>query len=383
MKIGVIGTGITKFGEIWEKSLRELLAEAQLKAIEDAKIFPKDIEMIFTGNMCADALSGQLHIGAMASENLNLNVPSTRIESACASGAVAIRAGLQAIESRAAKIVQVNGVEKMTDVSTEQVTTALMGAGDEEVEGFQGATFPALYALMARSYMKDYGLTREELAAVPVKSHKHGSMNPIAQFQKELSIDDVINAPMVSDPLTLMDCSPITDGAASIILASESIAKKLNPEAVWIVGSGQGTDTLALSARDSFTEMKATRIAAEHAFKQAGITAKDVHLAEVHDCFSIAEIMAIEGLGLAKKGEAGKHAALGYHYFDSKMPINTCGGLKACGHPIGATGVKQAVEIVHQLQQKAGKRQVKKAEVGVTQNVGGTGATVVVNVFKR
>jgi acetyl-CoA C-acetyltransferase len=383
MKIGVIGTGITKFGEIWEKSLRELLAEAQLKAIEDAKIFPKDIEMIFTGNMCADALSGQLHIGAMASENLNLNVPSTRIESACASGAVAIRAGLQAIESRAAKIVQVNGVEKMTDVSTEQVTTALMGAGDEEVEGFQGATFPALYALMARSYMKDYGLTREELAAVPVKSHKHGSMNPIAQFQKELSIDDVINAPMVSDPLTLMDCSPITDGAASIILASESIAKKLNPEAVWIVGSGQGTDTLALSARETFTEMKATRIAADSAFKQAGITAKDVHLAEVHDCFSIAEIMAIEGLGLAKKGEAGKHAALGYHYFDSKMPINTCGGLKACGHPIGATGVKQAVEIVHQLQQKAGKRQVKKAEVGVTQNVGGTGATVVVNVFKR
>jgi len=188
---------------------------------------------------------------------------------------------------------------------------------------------------------------------------------------------------MVSDPLTLMDCSPITDGASSIILASESIAKKLNKDAVWIVGSGQAADTLALSNRDSLTEIKATRFAAEHAFKQAGITAKDVHLAEVHDCFSIAELLAIEGLGLAKKGEAGKHAAAGHHYFDSKMPINTCGGLKSCGHPIGATGVKQAVEIVHQLQNRAGKRQVKKAEVGVAQNVGGTGATVVVNVFKR
>jgi len=383
MKIGVIGTGLTKFGEVWDKSLRELLAEAQLKSIEEAKLSPKDIEMIFTGNMCAGALSGQLHIGAMASENLNLNVPSTRVEGACASGALAIRAGLQAIESGSAKIVQVNGVEKMTDVSTDQVTTALMGAGDEEVEGFQGATFPALYALMARAYMKEFGLTREELAAVPVKSHKHGCMNPIAQYQKELSISDVINSSMVSDPLTLMDCSPITDGAASIILASESVAKKLNPDAVWIVGSGQASDTLSLSARDSLTEMKATRIAADSAFKQAGIAAKDVHLAEVHDCFSIAELLAIEGLGLAKKGEAGKHAAAGYHYFDSKMPINTCGGLKACGHPIGATGVKQAVEIVHQLQNRAGKRQVKKAETGVTQNVGGTGATVVVNVFKR
>ncbi|HIH32742.1 MAG TPA: thiolase domain-containing protein [Candidatus Diapherotrites archaeon] len=383
MKIGVIGTGITKFGELWDKSLRDLLAEAQLKSIEDSKISPKDIEMIFTGNMCADALSGQLHIGAMASENLRINVPSTRIESACASGAVALRQGLQAIESGAAKIVQVNGVEKMTDVSTEQVTTALMGAGDEEVEGFQGATFPALYALMARAYMHEFGLTREQLSAVSVKSHKHGSMNPIAQFQKEITVDDVANSAMVSDPLTLLDCSPITDGAASIILASESVAKKLNPEAVWIAGSQQATDTLALSARDSLTEIKATRIAADSAFKQAGISAKDVHLAEVHDCFSIAELLAIEGLGLAKKGEAGKHAAAGYHYFDSKIPINTCGGLKSCGHPIGATGVKQAVEVVHQLQQKAGKRQVKKAEVGVTQNVGGTGATVVVNVFKR
>ncbi|MDO8647399.1 MAG: thiolase domain-containing protein [Candidatus Diapherotrites archaeon] len=383
MKIGVIGTGLTKFGEIWDKSLRDLLAEAQLKSLEEAGISPKDIEMIFTGNMCAGALSGQLHIGAMAAENLRLNVPSTRVEGACASGALAIRAGIAAIESGAAKIVQVNGVEKMTDVSTEQVTTALMGAGDEEVEGFQGATFPALYALMARAYMQEFGLTREELAAVPVKSHKHGSMNPIAQYQKELSIDDVINASMVSDPLTLMDCSPITDGASSIILATESIAKKLNNDAVWVVGSGQASDTLALSNRDSLSEIKATRFAAEHAFKQAGITARDVHLAEVHDCFSIAELLAIEGLGLAKKGEAGKHAAAGHHYFDSKMPINTCGGLKSCGHPIGATGVKQAVEIVHQLQNRAGKRQVKKAEVGVAQNVGGTGATVVVNVFKR
>ena len=383
MKVAIVGTGLTKFGEIWNKGLRDLLAEAQIKSLEEANMSEKDIDMIFTGSMVPGELTGQEHLGGMAAENLNINVPSTRIEGACASGALAIRAGLHAIESGQAEIVQVNGVEKMTDVSVEQVTTALMGAGDEEWEEFQGATFPGLYALMARAYMNEFKLSRETLAKVSVKNHLHGTKNPIAQFQKEISVDDVLNSLMVSDPLTLLDCSPISDGAASIILTSEKKAREFSDTPVYIIGSGQASDTLALSARSSLTEMKATRIAAEHAFKQAKIERKDIHITEVHDCFSIAEIIAMEGLGYARHGEAGKLIEEDQTYFDGSTPINTCGGLKACGHPIGATGVKQAIEVAHQLQSRAHGRQVKGAEIGVTQNVGGTGATVVVNVFKR
>lgn len=382
MKAAVIGTGLTKFGELWEKSLKDLLAEAQIKALEESNISNKDIDAIFTGNMCGGEFAGQEHIGAIASENINVNVPSLRVEGACASGSIAIRQGLQAIESGQAEIVMVNGVEKMTDVSTEQVTTGLMGAGSEEWEEFQGATFPGLYALMANAYMHEFNLSRETLASVSVKNHKHGLLNPIAQFRREITIEQVIDSPMVANPLTLLDCSPISDGASSLILAKPEIARKYIDDPVYIVGSGQASDTLALHSRE-LTEIKATRIAAESAFKQAGITINDVNVTEVHDCFSIAEILAVEGLGFAKKGEAGRLFDESQTYFDSKFPVNTSGGLKSCGHPVGATGLKQAVEIVHQLQNRADKRQVQNAGIGLTHNVGGSGATVVVNVFKR
>jgi acetyl-CoA C-acetyltransferase len=382
MKVGVLGIGITKFGELWDQSLRTLLLDAQLRALNDAKITPKQIDALYTGNMCGDSLSGQLHIGAMAAENLNLNKPSVRVEGACASGSLALRQGVHAIESGAAEIVLVSGVEKMTDVSTEQVTTALMGAGDEELEGFAGLTFPGLYALLANVYMKEYGLTREQLAEVSVKNHFHGARNPYAQFQSEITLDTVINATMVADPLTLFDCSPITDGAASIILASEKTAKKMGSE-VYVTASGLATDTLSLPRRESLLELKAGRLAAEAAYKQAGITAKDVNFAEVHDCFSIAEIYAVEALGFAKQGKAGELYSTKQTYFDGKHPINTSGGLKACGHPVAATGVKQAVESVMQLRGEAGKRQVKGATTGVTYNVGGSGATACVHVFRR
>ncbi|MDO8647487.1 MAG: thiolase domain-containing protein, partial [Candidatus Diapherotrites archaeon] len=378
----IIGTGLTQFGELWDKGLKDLLAEAQLKALDSAKISPKQIDMIFTGNMISGELTGQEHLGAMAAEILGINAASTRVEGACASGSLALRAGAFAIESGQAEIVLVNGVEKMTDCSTEQVTTALMGAGDEEWEEFQGATFPGLYALFARRMFHEKLLTREQLAMVSVKSHKHGTMNPIAQFKKEITIDDVLKSPMVADPLTLLDCSPFSDGAASIILCKPVLAKKFTDSPVYLTGSGQASDTLSLHARDSLTAIKGTRIAAQHAFKQAGITVKDISITEVHDCFSIAEVLAMEGLGLSKPGETGKLVAEGHTFFDSKIPVNTCGGLKSCGHPIGATGIKQAIEVVHQLQGEAGKRQVKGAKIGVTHNVGGTGATVVVNVFQ-
>ncbi|MFA6269033.1 MAG: thiolase domain-containing protein [archaeon] len=382
MKVGVLGIGITKFGEIWEQGLRELLLDAQLRALNDAKLEPKQIDALYTGNMCGDSLSGQLHIGAMAAENLNIDKPSVRVEGACASGSLALRQGVHAIESGSADIVMVSGVEKMTDVSTEQVTTALMGAGDEELEGFNGLTFPGLYALLANSYMKEYGLTREVLAEVSVKNHFHGARNPYAQFQSEITVDTVLNSTMVADPLTLFDCSPITDGAASIILASEKTAKKLGSE-VYITGSGLATDSLSLARRKSLLRLDAGFTARERAFTQAGITPKQVNFAEVHDCFSIAEIYAVEALGLAKQGMAAELYTSKQTYFDGKHPVNTSGGLKACGHPVAATGVKQAVEATMQLRGEGGKRQVKGAEVGVTYNVGGSGATACVHVFRK
>ena len=226
MKIAVIGAACTKFGELWDKSLQDLLAESQLKAIEDAQILPSQIDAIFTGNMCAGIFSGQLHLGGMAAEILNLNVPSSTIEGACASGGLAIRAGIASIESGQAEVVLVNGVEKMTDLDSNQTSTGLMGAGSEEHEHFFGATFPGLNALITRAYMHEFGLTRNQLACVSVKNHKHGNLNPLAHFQKEITIQDVVNSQIVADPLTVFDCPPITDGAVSLILCTPEFTKK-------------------------------------------------------------------------------------------------------------------------------------------------------------
>lgn len=383
MKVGVLGIGITQFGEIWDKGLRELMLDAQLKALNDAKITPEQIDALYTGNMASGPMSGQLHLGAMAAENLNLDKPSVRVEGACASGGLAIRQAVQSIESGQADIVMVNGIEKMTDVDTGQVTTALMGAGDEELEGFNGLTFPGLYALMANAYQNKFPkLTRDILAEVAVKNHFHGARNSYCQFKKEIKKETVINSTMVADPLTLFDCSPITDGAATIILASEKIAKEMKSD-VFITGSGLANDTLSLARRNNLYSIPAGAKAAESAYKQAGVTADKINFAEVHDCFTIAEVMATEALGFAKQGEAYKLYENKDTYFDGKIPINTSGGLKACGHPVGATGVKQAVEATIQLRGEAKERQVKGAEVGLTHNVGGSGATAVVHVFKK
>ncbi|MFH1440037.1 MAG: thiolase domain-containing protein [Candidatus Woesearchaeota archaeon] len=382
MKVGIIGIGATKFGELWKQGLRDLLAESQLKALDDARLSEKDIDVIFTGNMCSSTFTGQNHLGSMAAEILNVNVPSIKVEAACASGSVALRQGLQAIKSGEANVVLVNGVEKMTDVQTRQATTGLMGAGDEEWEGFNGLTFCGLYAMMARAYMHKYRLTREQLALVSVKNHKHATLNPIAHFHNEITVDQVLNSSIIADPLTLLDCSPITDGSASVILANEEIAKRYDTP-IWCLGSGQANDTLSLHARKSLTEVPATTQAVQRALLQAKISIDQIDVTEVHDCFSIAEVMAIEDLGLVPRGGAGKIMEEGQTYFDGKIPINSCGGLKACGHPIGATGIKQVWEIVKQLRGDAGKRQIKNANIGLTHNVGGTGSTVVVNVFGR
>ncbi|MCK4327568.1 MAG: thiolase domain-containing protein [Candidatus Diapherotrites archaeon] len=383
-KVAIIGMGMTKFGECWDKGLRDLIAEAGAKAVTSAGIDGKDIQAIYGGNMSAGRFIGQEHVGALIADAIGLSpIPSTRVEAACASGGLALREAYLSIAGGIYDVVVAGGVEKMTDVYTEQVSLTLGGAGDQEWEVFHGATFPSLYAMMARRHMHDYGTTEEQLAAVAVKNHSNGAKNPLAQFPFEITLEQVMKSSKVAEPLKLLDCSPITDGAAAVILAKESFAKKVCDNPVWITGSGHATDTLALDDRRSMTTLDATKLATKVAMKQAGITPKQVDLAEVHDCFTIAEICAVEDIGFVKKGEGGKAEADGMFDLNSDIPVNTSGGLKACGHPVGATGIKQAVEISWQLRGEADKRQVKDANIGLAHNVGGSGATAVVHVFSR
>lgn len=383
-KVSIVGAGLSKFGERWDAGFRDLIFEAAAMALEDAKMEGKDIEAIYGGTMAPGRLIGQEHVGALIADQLGLTpIASTRVEAACASGSVALRNAYFAIASGMYDVVAVGGVEKMTEVSTEEVSFALGGAGDQEWELFLGATFPAIYALMARRHMQEYGTTEEQMAACSVKNHKNGSKNKFAQYQNEITIEDVMNSSVVASPLKLYDCSPITDGAAAVILAASEKAKKFTDTPVEILASGQASDALALANRGSMTELRATKEAVKQAYQQARLSAKDIQFAEVHDCFSIAEIMAIEDLGFCKKGEGGKFTEEGSTALNSKISINTSGGLKACGHPVGATGVKQAVEVYWQLQGRAEGRQVKGAEIGMTHNVGGSGATAVVNIYRR
>jgi len=383
MKVAVIGIGTTEFGENWDKNLRQLAIEAGTKAIIDAGIRGRDLDAIYLGNMSAGRFVGQEHVAALVSGELGLSIPALRIEGACASGGLALRQGIFSILSGQHDIVLVGGAEKMTDLMTDGVTSSLMGAADQEWEAYYGVTFPSLYAMIARRHMFEFGTTREQMAKVAVKNHHNGFLNPIAQFKKEITIEDVLKSPMVADPLTLFDCSPITDGAATLILCKEEWAKKYTDDPIYIIGSGQASDTLALHDRKSLTTLDATVKAAKEAYKQSGITTKGVDVVEVHDCFTIAEIVATEDLGFCKKGEGGKLLDEGLTEIGGKIPVNTSGGLKAVGHPVGASGIKQAVEIVLQLRGKADKRQVKDAEIGLTHNVGGSGGTAVVHIFSR
>ncbi|MCD4739898.1 thiolase domain-containing protein [archaeon] len=383
-KVAIIGIGQTKFGEHWKYSLRDLMAEAGKKAVDDCGIAGKEIQAIYGGTMSAGRMIGQEHIGALIADAMGLTpIPSTRVENACASGGTALREAYLAVSGGHYDMVVAGGVEKMTDVYTDQASLALGGAADQEWEVFFGATFPSLYALIAKRHMYEYGTTEEQLARVAVKNHHNGALNPLAQFPFEVSIEQVMESPKVAEPLKLLDCSPITDGAAAVILANEETAKKIADTPVWINGSGQASDTLALHDRTNICTLNASVVAGKKAMKQAGVTPKQIDLAEVHDCFTIAEICAIEDLGFVKKGEGGKSMEDGMFDLNSSISINPSGGLKACGHPVGATGVKQAVEIAEHLRGEAGKRQVENVEIALTHNVGGSGASCVVHVFSR
>ena len=382
--MAIIGIGMTRFGELWDKRYRDLITEAGADAIKDAGIEGEDIQGLYIGSMSPGLFAGQEHIGALVADYSGLSgIPATRIEAACASGGLALREAYLTIKSGAMDIVIAGGVEKMTDVTTSSAMIALMGAGDQEWEAFKGVTFPSLYALMARRHMVEYGTTIEQISQVAVKSHNNASLNPYAQFPFKVTLEQVMNSPLIADPLRLLHCSPITDGAAAVVLASEEVAKRLVDDPIWIIGSSMATDTIALHDRKSLSRIDSTIIASKKAYKDAKIKPEDIDFAEVHDCFSIAEILAIEGLGFCKPGEGGKITEEGETEIDGRIPINPSGGLKGKGHPVGATGIAQAVEAVLQLRGKAGRRQVKDAEIGLIHNLGGSGATTVINILKR
>jgi acetyl-CoA C-acetyltransferase len=287
-----------------------------------------------------------------------------------------------AIESGMHDVVVTGGVEKMTDTTMSKTTRTLVTAADQEWEAFLGMTFPGLYAMIARRHMHEFGTTREQLAMVSVKNHRNAKNNPFAQFNMEITVDDVLNSPKVADPLTLLDCSPITDGSACIVLASEEKAKEFTDSPIYVTGSGQASSTLSLHDREQITVIDSTCHASKEAYRRANIKASDVQIADVHDAFTIGEILAIEGLGFVKKGQGGKATEDGVTDKGGRIPVNTSGGLKAKGHPVGATGIAQAVEIVSQLRGDAGKRQVN-ADIGLTHNVGGSGGTSIVHIFEK
>jgi acetyl-CoA C-acetyltransferase len=384
-EVAVIGIGGTKFGELWDTSFRDMGMQAGLAAVADAKLAAEDIDALYVGNMSAGRFIEQEHVAALIADYSGLardHIPATRIEAAGASGGLAFREGYLAVASGMHDIVVVGGAEKMTDVGDVLATEIQSSAADQQWEVVFGATLPALFAMIARRHMHEFGTTREQIAQVAVKNHKHGALNPNAQFQREIDLSTVLKAPRVAEPLGVFDCAPLSDGAAAVVLCSMDRARSYTTKPIRIIASTQASDTLALHSRTSITSFPATQVAALKAFRLARKTPDQVQVAEVHDNFTIAEILAIEDLGFFPKGQGGKATMDGETTFGGKVAVNTSGGLKARGFPFGATGVAQVVELVQQLRGEAGKRQVPDANLGLAQNTGGTGATVVVSLLE-
>lgn len=380
MKICILGGATTKFGELWKVSPRALAREAMSLALKHANRKPEQIDALFVGNMLADILGNQANLGSFFVEELGAYVPAIRIEAACASGGLALHNAINSILAGQYKTVVVLGIEKMTDSNQDDVTAGLMAAGSDE-ERQAGATFPGIYALMAQAYIQQYNISEELLASVAVKNHYHGLRNTNAQFQKPITVAEVMKSTKIADPLKLLECSPISDGAAAVVITSEDIQD--DKKSVYVTASEVATDTLALHDRESFTTLPAVVHASQKAYAKVGIKPTDINVAEIHDCFSIAEVLAMEDLGFSKRGEGAKDIAEEkYTLSKGKIITNPSGGLKACGHPVGATGIKQIVEITEQLRGQAGTRQVKGAKIGLTHNVGGSGTIAVIHILQ-
>ncbi len=384
--VAIIGVGTTKFGELWDRSFRSIGIEAGMKAIEDANLSGSEIDGLFIGNMSAGRFINQQHIDALIADYSGMatnNIPATRVEAGGASGGVAFRQAVMAVASGIHDTVLVGGAEKMTDLDDTSINTVMDATADADWEAGMGLTLASLYAMIARRVMHDGIATREEIASVAVNSHFHGALNPGAQFKKAVPLETVLRSGPVAEPLGMFDCAPISDGAAAVVLCPLEEAKKHTDSYVKVSAVAQGSDTLSLFQRPDITTFGATSAAAKRAYEMAGISAADISVAEIHDDYSIAGILALQDLGFYKKGEAGKAFLNGETQVgNGKVAINTSGGLKARGYPIGASGVAQVVEIAEQLRGKADKRQVANAKYGLAQSVGGTGSAVTVSIME-
>jgi acetyl-CoA C-acetyltransferase len=382
-EVCIVGVGMSQWGEIWRKSIRGLFVDAASAAIKDAGV--DHLDSLYVGCMSGGLFVGQEHLGALMADYLGQpGLPAMRVESACASGGMAMRAAFYEVASGASDIVMAGGVEKMTDCSGDDATYALATAADQEYEVFNGATFPGLYAMMAHAHMEKYGTTREMLSAVSVKNHANGARNPFAQYPFEITRETVENSVMVADPLRILDCSPITDGAAAAIVTTTEIAKKLGRPYIRVLASAAATDSIQLAQRPDMTTIKSATLASQKALKMADKKIGDIQCIEVHDCFTIAEIMVLESIGKYEPGKAGQAILACETSREGKFPVNPSGGLKSKGHPVGATGVAQVVEIFKQLTQQAenGRQIPSNPTLGMTQNMGGTGASSVVHIME-
>ncbi|MCK5388952.1 MAG: thiolase domain-containing protein [Candidatus Thorarchaeota archaeon] len=383
-RVAIAGVGMSKFGELWDKNLRDITLDAGMYTIFDAGVPGSDIDGMVIGNMSAGRFTGQEHLGAQAVDLSGLgDIPAYSVEAACASGGAAVRHAYMSIKSGEHDVMLVLGSEKMSDVNQTEAMNTISVASDWEWEGMFGATFPALYAFMARRHMMEYGTTEEHLALPTVKNHANAAHNEFAQFQRAVPIEVVMRSGMLADPLRVLHSAPITDGAAGLVMCREDLVKKYTDTPVFIESSAQRTDTLALHDRKSITTFNSVVSSTKSALQEASLELKDIDVLELHDSFSIGEIMLTEDVGIAKKGEGGKALEEGITEIGGKFPVNPSGGLKARGHPIGATGVAQIVELTLQLRGDADKRQVDGAEKGLAVNIGGTGATSIVHIIGR
>ena len=379
--VHIIGSGRAACGKT-DYSIRELILQSCSELFQSTNIVP---DKIIVTNMAADQFTGQNHLGAFVADQLGLTgTPAMHVEAACGSGGVGIHEAFISIKSGYYNSVLVVGVEKMTNVTTPQSTSYMAGASDFEWEIAPGTTFPGLNALIAKRYMYDYGVSEADLMEFSVISHKNAVTNPYAMFQKELSLEKGLSSRMIADPLKLFDCSPVSDGSAAVLLVNDEIKNQnSNISSAELVASRYATDSISLQERAELCELKASKIASRQAFKDAGITWKDVKDFQVHDAFTIMGALALESFDIVEKGKAPLLAKEGQLARDGDIPYNSFGGLKARGHPVGATGVYQVVENYLQLTEQAGKNQIPNVNYALAQNIGGSGATISVNITKR
>jgi len=380
--VAIIGVGQTRVGEHWDVSLRHLALKSLQAAMADAGVTRAD--MLYVGNMLSGELDGQEHLGALIADFAGLRgIEAFKVEAACGSGAAALRMGYVAVAGGLADIVVVVGVEKMTDTLGPDTTTALAMAADGDYEAAQGASFVTINALLMRRYMHEYGYSHQDFAPFAINAHRNGVNNPHAMFRFPVTAERFASAKMICDPINLLDSSPICDGAAAVVLAPADAARALSAAPIRIAGSAVGTDALALHDRRDLLVLDGAILSARRVYEQAGVGPQDIDLFELHDAFSIMAALSLEAAGFADRGEGLRLALKGEIGIEGRVPVATMGGLKARGHPVGATGVYQVVEVVEQLRGLAGPNQVPNARIGLAQNIGGSGATVIAHILER